>query len=164
MTTIMRRLATAGLLALIASSVVAPQASAAKNPKPDLVWYLGSPTRTVIELGDNGPSVGDITVAYGEMSEVQGKDVIGTYANTQITIRTNLPGGREIRDVDLSLTVPGGAIYATALIKANAGAPPTQAQVFAIIGGTGKYESVSGQAIHSGFTATGSKISLYFSD
>ena len=103
-------------------------------------------------------------MSSGDVFEVRGTDAIGAFATTQVTVRTNLPGGREIRDVDLSLTVPGGAIYAKALIKANAGAAPTQAQVFAIIGGTGKYDGVSGQAIHSGFTSSGSKIALYFTN
>lgn len=160
----LRRALAVVLLSLLSTSVVASEAWAAKNPKPNLVWFLGSPTRTVVELGENGPSVGDITVSSGDVTEVRGKDPIGSYATTQITVRTNLPGGREIRDVDLSLTVPGGAIYLTALITANSGTPPTEAQTFAIVGGTGKYQSVSGQAIHSAFTATGSRIAFFFSD
>ena len=45
--------------------VFAPGAGAAKA---DLIWYLGSPTRTVIDLGSTGSSVGDISVSTGDLS------------------------------------------------------------------------------------------------
>ena len=141
---------------------VAPVAHAAKAPQPDLVWYLSPPDRNVVDLPPTGPSIGDITVTNGDVTETPGTTPIGFYTTNQTTVRVNIPGGREIRDVDLALSAPGGYIYATALIRANSGTPPTKAQTFAITGGTGKYSGVSGQLIHSGFNAQGSSIKFYF--
>lgn len=158
----MRRAAVISATVALVGISVAPAAHAAKAPQPNLVWYLGSPDRSVVDLPPTGPSLGDITVTNGDVSELPGKTSIGFYSTNQTTVRVNIPGGREIRDVDLAISAPGGFIYATALIRANSGTPPTKAQSFAIVGGTGKYSGVSGQAIHSGFTAQGSKIQFFF--
>jgi hypothetical protein len=158
----MRRAAVISATVALVGISVAPVAHAAKAPKPNLVWYLGSPDRSIVDLPPTGPSLGDITVTNGDVSELPGKIAIGFYSTNQTTVRVNIPGGREIRDVDLAISAPGGYIYATALIRANTGTPPTKAQTFAIVGGTGKYSGVSGQAIHSGFTAQGSKIEFFF--
>ena len=158
----MRRAAVISAAVALVGISVAPAAHAAKAPQPDLVWYLGSPDRSVVDLPPTGPSLGDITVTNGDVSELPGKVSIGFYSTNQTTVRVNIPGGREIRDVDLAISAPGGVIYATALIRANSGTPPTKAQTFALVGGTGKYSGVSGQAIHSGFTAQGSKIEFFF--
>jgi hypothetical protein len=158
----MRRAVVISAAVALVGISVAPAAHAAKAPQPDLVWYLGSPDRSVVDLPPTGPSLGDITVTNGDVSELPGKISIGFYSTSQTTVRVNIPGGREIRDVDLAISAPGGFIYATALIRANSGTPPTKAQTFAIVGGTGKYSGVSGQAIHSGFTAQGSKIEFFF--
>ena len=158
----MRRAAVISATVALVGISVAPVAQAAKAPQPDLVWYLGSPERSVVDLPPTGPSLGDITVTNGDVSELPGKVSIGFYSTNQTTVRVNIPGGREIRDVDLAISAPGGVIYATALIRANSGTPPTKAQTFALVGGTGKYSGVSGQAIHSGFTAQGSKIEFFF--
>ena len=152
-------LTAAGFLAAGTALIAAPGASAAKA---DLVWYLSSPERTVVDLPPTGPSIGDITVSNGDVTEVPGKIAVGFYTTSQVTVRVNIPGGREIRDVDLAISAPGGVIYLTSIIRANSGTPPTKAQTFAIIGGTGKYEGVAGQAIHSGFNAQGSKIAFFF--
>jgi hypothetical protein len=160
----MRRAAVISATVALVGISVAPAAHAAKAPQPNLVWYLGSPDRSVVDLPPTGPSLGDITVTNGDVSELPGKISIGFYSTNQTTVRVNIPGGREIRDVDLAISAPGGFIYATALIRANSGTPPTKAQTFAIVGGTGKYSGVSGQAIHSGFTAQGSKIEFFFAN
>jgi len=158
----LRRGALAALTISLIAVTVSPVAHAAKAPQPNLVWYLSSPDRSIVDLPPTGPSIGDITVTNGDVTELPGKTAIGFYTTNQTTVRVNIPGGREIRDVDLAISAPGGFIYATALIRANSGTPPTKAQAFAIVGGTGKYSGVSGQAIHSGFTAQGSKIEFFF--
>ena len=158
----MRRAAVISATIALVGVSVAPAAHAAKAAQPNLVWYLSSPDRSIVDLPPTGPSLGDITVTNGDVSELPGKISIGFYTTNQTTVRVNIPGGREIRDVDLAISAPGGFIYATALIRANSGTPPTKAQTFAIVGGTGKYSGVSGQAIHSGFTAQGSKIEFFF--
>lgn len=164
MLTTMRRSALAVLTVAIVSLTAAPVAHAAKTPKPNLVWYLSSPDRSVVDLPPSGPSIGDITVTNGDITEQPGSAAIGFYTTNQTTVRVNIPGGREIRDVDLAISAPGGVIYATALIRANSGTPPTTAQTFAITGGTGKYAGVAGQLIHSGFTSQGSKVEFFFTN
>ena len=159
--TLRRTVVAAAAVALLGISI-APVAHAAKKPQPDLVWYLSSPDRSIVDLPPIGPSIGDITVTNGDVTETPGTTAIGFYTTNQTTVRVNIPGGREIRDVDLALSVPGGFIYATALIRANSGTPPTKAQTFAITGGTGKYSGVSGQLIHSGFNAQGSMVQFFF--
>ena len=160
----MRRAAIISATVALVGISVAPVAHAAKAPQPDLVWYLSSPDRSIVDLPPTGPSIGDITVTNGDVTETPGTTPIGFYTTNQTTVRVNIPGGREIRDVDLALSVPGGYIYATALIRANSGTPPTKAQTFAIVGGTGKYSGVAGQLIHSGFNAQGSKIEFFFTN
>lgn len=163
MLTTTRRTAVAILTVTLMSLMAVPAAQAAKAPKPDLVWYLGTPERSVVDLPPSGPSIGDITVSNGDVSLKPGSPAIGFYTTNQTTVRVNIPGGREIRDVDLAISAPGGVIYATALIRANSGTPPTTAQTFAIVGGTGTYAGVAGQMVHSGFSAQGSKAEFFFS-
>ena len=158
----LRRGAFTALTISLVAVTASPVAHAAKAAQPDLVWYLSSPGRSIVDLPPTGPSIGDITVTNGDVTETPGTIPIGFYTTNQTTVRVNIPGGREIRDVDLSLSVPGGYIYATALIRANSGTPPTKTQTFAIVGGTGKYSGVAGQLIHSGFNAQGSKIEFFF--
>jgi hypothetical protein len=164
MMTNLRRVTLAALAVTVVAMGAAPLANAAKTPKPDLVWYLGTPDRTVVDLPPTGPSIGDITVTNGDVTELPDSIAIGFYTTNQTTVRVNIPGGREIRDVDLAISAPGGVIYATALIRANSGTPPTTAQTFAITGGTGKYSGVAGQLIHSGFNAQGSKAEFFFTN
>ena len=163
MLTKLARVALSALTVTLLAATLSPAAHAAKAPQPNLVWYLGTPDRSVVDLPPTGPSIGDITVTNGNLTELPGSAPIGYYTTNQSTVRVDIPGGREIRDVDMAISAPGGVIYATALIRANSGTPPTQSQTFAIVGGTGKYQGVSGQLIHSGFTAQGSRVAFYFS-
>jgi hypothetical protein len=139
----------------------APSATAAKA---DLVWYLDRTFRDVMDVGTSGDSHGDITVTNGNISEVRGGKAVGSYVTSQITVQLNIPGGRQDRKTDIALTVNGGVIYTTALVAANAGTPPTKTTAHAIIGGTGKYSSVSGEMILKPLTGTRYKVSFFFED
>ena len=139
----------------------APSAAAAKA---DLVWYLSTPTRTVVDLSAPGSDVGDISISSGTLARKPAGTAIGFYTTSQVTVRAGLPGGQENRDVSLTLSAPGGVIYAKSLITATPNVPPSAAQVFAIIGGTGKYAGAAGELIHAGFTSSGSRAAIYFSD
>lgn len=98
----------------------------------------------------------------GDLTELPDSIAIGFYTTSQTTVRVHFPGGRESRDIDLAIPAPGGVTYATAIIRANSGTPPTTAQSFAIVGGTGKYAGVAGQLVHSGFNTKGAKAECYF--
>lgn len=162
MITHLRRGALAVLAVTVLATSAAPLAQAAKSPKPARVWHLSTPDRTVVDLPPTGPSIGDITVTSCDLTELPDSIAIGFCTTNQTTVRVNIPGGREILDVDLAISAPGGVNYATAPIRANSGTPPPTAQTFAITEGTGKYFGVAGQLVHSGFNAQGSKAEFYF--
>jgi hypothetical protein len=151
--------ATAGLIAAGSTLIAAPSASAAKA---DLVWYFDRTFREVIDVGAQGESHGDITVTNGNVSEVRGGKAVGEYSTSQITASILIPGGRQNRKTDIGITVGNGVIYTTALVKANAGTPPTTTTAHAIIGGTGKYSGVSGEMILKPLSATRYKVSIFF--
>ncbi len=150
---------TAGLLAAGSILIAAPSASAAKA---DLVWYFDRTFREVVDVGTQGDSHGDITVTSGNVSEVRGGKAVGTYSTSQITALILVPGGRQNRKTDLSITLGDSAVYTTALVTANAGTSPTTTIAHAIIGGTGKYSGVSGEMILKPLSATRYKVSFFF--
>ena len=152
-------LGSAGMMVAGALLVGAPSATAAKA---DLVWYFDRTFREVIDVGSPGDSYGDISVTNGNVSEVRGGKAVGSYVTSQITARVNIPGGRQDRKTDIAISVNGGVIYTTALVAANAGTPPTKTTAHAIIGGTGKYSSVSGEMILKPLSATRYKVSFFF--
>ena len=141
--------------------IAAPSANAAKA---DLVWYFDRTFREVIDVGGEGASHGDITVTNGNVSEVKGGKAVGSYTTSQITTRVLIPGGREDRKTDISISVDDGVIYTTAIVAANGGTPPTKTAAHAIIGGTGKYSGVSGEMILTPLNASRYKVSFFFVD
>jgi hypothetical protein len=128
-----------GALTLIGSPA---QASA------DMSLRFSAPTRTVIDLGPAGPSVGDITVTTGTIARTKGMKRPGSYATNQITVLVDTAENREVRKVDLSIALSNGEIFATGLITAAIGSPPAQKQRFAITGGTGAYAGITGTILH----------------
>jgi len=117
---------------------------------PDTQLYFGAPTRTVVDVAPVGTSVGDLTVTTGEVRRTPKSKVLGYYTTNQVTVRADVPSGREIRKVDLSISLPEGMIFATSLIRATTGVPPTQEMTFAITGGTGEYKGIRGSLTHEG--------------
>ena len=132
-------LTTAGLLLIPAFPAAASQ---------DLTLRFGSPTRTVIDLGSPGATVGDITVTSGQVSSSKSVRKSGSYSTNQITVQMDVPANRETRKVDLSIDLNDGEIFATGLIVADIGSPPAKKQHFAITGGTGAYAGISGTILH----------------
>jgi hypothetical protein len=153
--------ATTGFIAAGSILITAPSANAAKA---DLVWYFDRTFREVIDVGTQGDSHGDITVTNGNVSEVRGGKAVGAYATSQITASVLIPGGRQNRKTDISITIADSAIYTTALVTANAGTSPATTTAHAIIGGTGKYSGVSGEMILKPLSATRYKVSFFFVD
>ena len=116
----------------------------------DIALRFDAPIRTVVDTGPAGTSVGDLTVTTGDVRRTEAGKRIGYYTTNQITVRADAASGREIRKVDLSISLPDGMIFATSLIRAQAGVPPTQPMTFAITGGTGAYAGASGTLVHEG--------------
>ena len=152
-------LASAAIVAVGATLVAAPSASA---EKASLVWYLDRTFREVIDIGKEGDSVGDLTVTNGNISETRNGKAVGSYVTSQITASVLIPGGRQDRKTDLALTVGNNTIYATSLVAANAGTPPTRRTLMAITGGTGKYSGARGQIVLRPLSDTQYKVSFFF--
>jgi len=152
---------TAALVAISGSLIAAPSASAAKA---DLVWYIDRDFREELDIKGDGMSAGDITVANGQISEVRGGKSVGTYSMVGIDASVNIPGGRINRSVTLALTVDASTIYTMSMVATNGGVPPTKKNVYAIVGGTGKYSGVRGEMALRPLSDTRYKVSFYFVD
>ena len=152
-------LAAAAMVAVGSTLVTAPGASA---EKASLVWYLERTFREVIDIGKEGDSVGDLTVTNGNISETRNGKAVGSYVTSQITASVLIPGGRQDRKTDLALTVGKDTIYATSLVAANAGTPPTKRTLMAITGGTGTYSGARGQIVLRPLSDTQYKVSFFF--
>lgn len=113
-------------------------------------FYFGAPTRTVIDTAPAGNSVGDLTITTGDIQRTSRSKAIGFYTTNQVTVRADTASGREIRKVDLSLSLPDGMIFGTSLIRAKTGVPPTAQMTFAVTGGTGAYKGARGEIVHEG--------------
>ena len=113
-----------------------------------LTFDFGAPTRTVIDNGPAGSSVGDVTITTGDVLRKGSGTRIGYYTTNQVTVRADSSTGRQIRKVDLSIVLPKGTIFATALIRATEGSPPTQDMTFAVVGGLGAYAGARGTLVH----------------
>lgn len=142
-------LVTFAAAALVGLCLAAPAAHAAIYvPADDLTLSFDAPVRTVIDNGAPGTSVGDLTVSSGDIRNLRSGKRIGYYATNQVTVRADMATGHEIRKVDLSIALRDGTIFATSLIRAELGTPPSQDQVFAITGGTGAYGGARGTLVH----------------
>lgn len=141
-----RRTIIAGLV--IAGAMLGAPVSAVAAT--DIALRFGAPVRTVIDTGPAGTTVGDLTITTGDVRRTEGGRVIGYYTTNQITVRADAAAGREIRKVEMSISLPDGMIFATSLIRAQAGVPPTQRMTFAVTGGTGTYAGARGTLTHEG--------------
>jgi hypothetical protein len=125
-------------------TLVSPLVSASE----DLQFTFGAPIRTSVPIAPPGTAVGNILVTSGDVIEPKTRKRLGFYATNQITVRSDATTGREIRKVDLSISLPRGDIFATALIRVVSGQPPTTQQRFALTGGTGLYAGIQGTLTH----------------
>jgi hypothetical protein len=60
------------------------------------------------------------------------------------------------------MSVGNNTIFATSLVEANGGTPPSKLTMFAITGGTGKYAGVRGQMALKPLSDSRYKISFTF--
>lgn len=152
---------TAVVVLAFGALLTAPAASAAKA---DLVWYLDRDYREQLDIKGDGMTAGDITVANGQISEVRGGTSAGTYSMVGIDASVNIPGGRINRSVTLALTVGGGTIYTMSMVATNGGLPPSKKNIYAIVGGTGKYSGVRGQMVLTPLSESRNKVAFTFVD
>lgn len=137
---------------LIAAGVAALLTGCASNGSDvtSQEWVFGAPTRTAIDNAPSAQSVGDVTITTGTVQGATDETVTGTYATNQVTVFVDADSGTETRRVDVAMRVPDGELFATGVIEAVPGKPPTQRQTFAITGGTGDYAGASGTFVHEG--------------
>ena len=133
-------------LALLAALVVGATGTA--QAATDIKMDFGAPTRTVIDNGPAGSSVGDVVITTGDVLQKSTGKRIGYYTTNQTTVRADAGTRKEIRKVDLSIVLPKGTIFATALIRATEGSPHTQNMNFAVVGGLGNYAGARGTLVH----------------
>ncbi len=130
------RAATVAFVPALVLAVALPSASATSAAKPrDRVLQLERVSQENIDLGAAGPSVGDLRVTQGVVTNSAGKRV-GTYATSQVTVAAALPGGQEQRSVTMEVSLPGGEITMVGIYVAPTGAAPTSEVVHVIAGGT----------------------------
>lgn len=158
------RLATvlaATIAILFGSLLTAPPASAAKA---DLVWYLDQDFRERLDIQGDGVTVGDITVANGQISETRGGESVGTFAAVGIDAAVSIPGGRRDCSSTMTLSIGKNSIYAMSLVATNGGLPPTKKTVYALVGGTGEYSGVRGEMVRTRLSDSRYKVAFYFVD
>jgi len=141
--------------------LAAPSASA---DEADLVLYIDREFREELDIQGDGMDVGDITVANGQVSRKRGGKSVGTWTVVAIDASVNLPGGRIDRSATNAIKLKRGSIYMMSVVATNAGAPPSEKNVFAIIGGTGKYSGVRGEMTNTPLSSTRFKYEFYFVD
>lgn len=130
--------------ALIVGLAVAP---ANADDFTRMTFTMHRELRSTVDIGDSGPSVGDIASAVGTVSS-RGKKV-GSYDWFGTTVRVNMPGGLETRHSTLQLKLPKGLILIEGMHSAPAGAVPNTTFPFVIVGGTGAYTSIRGDATYT---------------
>ena len=100
----------------------------------------------VIDLAPAGPSLGDLRVGHGLLYNQQGTQQISRvdffYSLTDLTARPSEP---ILLKGTLTFTLPHGTIEASGLSYRPSITALPGTDVYALIGGTGRYRQVAGQ-------------------
>lgn len=132
----------AGVTAVSASPAPAPT-PAPEQTRLDRV-FLDITSRTVIDVGATGSSVGDVTITEGTISTGAGGARIGGFTTRVVVV---VPGeSRERRDTYVQLRLPGGTLLVRQLNEDPTGKPPSSPHVMPIVGGSGPYFAARGAA------------------
>lgn len=100
-----------------------------------------------LDLGDTGPSVGDITVSTGELISMKTGIAVGTYVARRILVAILQPKGDITDDtlIEFKANNGDGTITTTGLQDDPAGTHfPVGKEGEAIIGGTGRWAGAKG--------------------
>ncbi len=131
---------------LILASLLLAAGTQTTYAKPrNMTVLLQAKSSETLDLGQTGPTFGDITVNRGLCLNSKTKEQIGSYVVRKIIVGVDIPGGSDERDHLAQYTLPGGTITATGITSNNTGTNlPNQASERAIVGGTGKYFGARG--------------------
>ena len=142
----MRRIITLVLASAIALPLVgfATSAQAAPPPRADHV-FMHIDTRTVIDVGATGSSVGDLTITHGTLADTLEGAKIGSWTARVVVV---VPGKtKERRDTLVHFILPGGVLMTRGIYVSPTSKPPTTPVRMAIIGGTDHYYGSRGQVL-----------------
>ena len=140
----MRRIITIALASAIALPLVGFATSAQAAPRADRI-FMHIDTRTVIDVGATGSSVGDLTVTHGTLADTLEGDKVGSWTARVVVV---VPGTtKERRDTLVHFILPGGVLMTRGIYLSPTSKPPTTPVRMAIIGGTGDYFGSRGQVV-----------------
>lgn len=130
---------------LLASLLIAAGTQAAFAKPKNMTVLLQAKSSETLDLGQTGPSFGDIAINRGLCLNSKTKEQIGSYVVRKIIVGVDIPGGSDERDHLAQYTLPGGTITATGITSNNSGTNlPNQKSERPIVGGTGKYFGARG--------------------
>lgn len=137
-------LAVLPMLAVPVAGLASATAAPADPPTRLDQLFIDITSRTVIDVGASGSSVGDLTITAGTVSATPGGDRIGYFTTRVVVV---VPGAMsERRDTYVQLRLPGGTLMLRQLQVDPTGAPPNAVHRMAIVGGNGPYFAARGQA------------------
>ena len=140
----MRRIITIALASAIALPLAGFATSAQAAPRADRI-FMHIDTRTVIDVGATGSSVGDLTVTHGTLADTLEGDKVGSWTARVVVV---VPGEtKERRDTLVHFILPGGVLMTRGIYLSPTSKPPTTPVRMAIIGGTGDYFGSRGQVV-----------------
>jgi hypothetical protein len=140
----MRRIITLALASAIALPLAGFATSAQAAPRADRI-FMHIDTRTVIDVGATGSSVGDLTVTHGTLADTLEGDKVGSWTARVVVV---VPGTtKERRDTLVHFILPGGVLLTRGIYLSPTAKPPTRPVRMAIIGGTGDYFGSRGQVV-----------------
>ena len=140
----MRRIITLVLASAIAIPLAGFATSAQAAPRADRI-FLHVDTRTIIDVGATGSSLGDLTITHGTLANTLEGDKIGSWTARLVVV---VPGAtKERRDTLLHFILPGGVLMTRGIYESPSGKLPSEPHRIAIIGGTGDYFGARGQVV-----------------
>jgi hypothetical protein len=99
----------------------------------------------VVDLGQTGPSIGDIAVTRGDVYSRKTNQLIGTYVSRKILVSVDIPGGLDERDTISEYTLKDGSITIVGITTNNSGTNLVgRKDSRPIVGGTVKYAGAKG--------------------
>ena len=140
----MRRIITLVLASAIAIPLAGFATSAQAAPRADRI-FLHVDTRTIIDVGATGSSLGDLTITHGTLANTLEGDKIGSWTARLVVV---VPGAtKERRDTLLHFILPGGVLMTRGIYESPSGKLPSEPHRIAIVGGTGDYFGARGQVV-----------------
>lgn len=161
----MRRFRAITSIALTSAAVIAFAGPATAAPSGNtLTVYENQVQREVLDLGGDGPTIGDVITGSGPITRTVGGPSIGTFVYRAETVAVNMPGGLENRLSTIWVTLPKGSIAATSLVSVPQGTRPVAVQPHVIMGGTGAYAGVRGTMMFKPISADVYRLTYRFVD